>query len=121
MKCMIGWQRCSPKVIKVECKTPVLRSNIDYGIHVKWWWLVLTSTLVAALASFVHRQPDLYQARSALVVGQTKNNPNPTGNDFYLTEQLDQTYVNMANREPVRVASMATKVILILRQPLCLR
>jgi non-specific protein-tyrosine kinase len=75
---------------------------------IKWWWLVLSSTLVAALASLlaVSRQPDLYQARAALMLGQAINNPNPTSNDFYLTEQLGQTYVNMSNREPVREATM---------------
>ena len=76
---------------------------------IKWWWLVLSATLVAALASLfaVSRQPDLYQARAALMLGQAMNNPNPTGNEFYLTEQLGQTYVNMADREPVREATMA--------------
>ena len=74
----------------------------------KWWWLILGSTLVATLTSVyaVSQQPDLYQARSALMLGQAINNPNPTNQEFYLTQQLGQTYVNIANRAPVRQATM---------------
>ncbi len=38
----------------------------------KWWWLILGSTLVAAFTSIyaVSQQPDLYQARSALMLGK---------------------------------------------------
>jgi polysaccharide biosynthesis transport protein len=74
----------------------------------KWWWLVLGSTLVAAFTSIyaVSQQPDLYQARSALMLGQAINNPNPTNQEFFLTQQLGQTYVNIANRAPVRQATM---------------
>ncbi len=75
---------------------------------IKWWWLVLASTLIAALSSLyaVSRQPDLYQARATLMLGQAINNPNPTGNEFLLTQQLGQAYVSMANREPVRQGTM---------------
>ena len=74
----------------------------------KWWWLILASTLVAALASLfaVSRQPPIYQARSTLMLGQALNNPNPTGNEFWLSQQLAQTYTDLAKRDPVRLATM---------------
>ena len=74
----------------------------------KWWWLILGSTLVATLTSIyvVRQQPDLYQARSALMLGQAMNDPNPTSQDFFLAGELGQTYVNISNREPVRQATM---------------
>lgn len=75
----------------------------------KWWWLILGSTLVATLASIyaVSQQPDLYQARSALMLGQAMNDPNPNSQDFFLANELGQTYVNIAQREPVQNATMA--------------
>ena len=70
----------------------------------KWWWLLLASTLVAAIASFiaVSRQPPTYQTRTTLMVGRAINNPNPTGNEFWLTQQLANTYADIAKREPIR-------------------
>lgn len=75
---------------------------------IKWWWLVLVSTLVAVLASVyaVSQQPPIYQARSTLMLGQAINNPNPTGTEFYLSQQLAQTYADLAKRAPVRRATM---------------
>jgi capsular exopolysaccharide synthesis family protein len=54
----------------------------------------------------VQQQPNLYQARSALMLGQTMNNPNPTSQEFGLAQQLGRTYVNIAKRAPVRMATM---------------
>ena len=75
---------------------------------IKWWWLILGSTLVATLASVyaVSRQPDLYQARSAMMLGQAMNNPNPTYNELNMTRELSQTYIQMADRNPVRAETM---------------
>ena len=74
----------------------------------KWWWLILASTTVAVLASIyaVNQQPPIYQARTTLMLGQAINNPNPTGNEFYLGQQLTQTYADLAKREPVKGATM---------------
>ena len=74
----------------------------------KWWWLILGSMFVAAAASVyaVLQQPDVYQALSALMLGQAMNDPNPNSQDFYLTTQLGQTYVKIASRAPVRQRTM---------------
>lgn len=74
----------------------------------KWWWLVLISTLVAAIFSYlaVRNQPTTYQARTTLMIGTSINNPNPSNNEFILGQQLAATYADIANREIIRNATM---------------
>ncbi|MGH2537181.1 MAG: polysaccharide biosynthesis tyrosine autokinase [Candidatus Promineifilaceae bacterium] len=74
----------------------------------KWWWLLLASTLVAGLASFfvVLQQPGQYLARTTLMIGQAIDDPNPSGTEFWLTQQLAQTYAEIAKRTPVRNSAM---------------
>ena len=69
----------------------------------KWWWLVVASTLIAATFSSlsVLRQPEIYQARTTLLIGTTINNPNPSGNELFLGQQLAAAYADLANREIV--------------------
>jgi succinoglycan biosynthesis transport protein ExoP len=69
----------------------------------KWWWLVVASTLIAAIFSSVSvlRQPKIYQARTTLMIGTTINNPNPSGNELFLGQQLAAAYADLANREIV--------------------
>ena len=75
----------------------------------KWWWLMLATTLVAGLSSFlaVRQQPAIYQSRTTLMIGRAIDDPNPTGAEFYLSQQLAQTYADIAQREPVRNETMA--------------
>ncbi|MEZ4516172.1 MAG: Wzz/FepE/Etk N-terminal domain-containing protein [Chloroflexota bacterium] len=72
----------------------------------KWWWLILASTLIAAITSYVavSQQADIYQARATLLIGSAINNPNPTGNEFWLSQQLAQTYTDIAQREVIQDA-----------------
>lgn len=72
----------------------------------KWWWLILLSTLVAAAASYiaVSQQPPIYEAKTTLLIGNAINNPNPTGNEFWLSQQLAETYANIAQRQVVQDA-----------------
>lgn len=74
----------------------------------RWWWLIVASTLIAAGASYFvgRQQPDVYQARTTLMIGRAIENPNPSGSEFWLTQQLAQTYAEIAGREPVRVGTM---------------
>jgi tyrosine-protein kinase len=69
----------------------------------KWWWLVVASTLIAAIFSSLSilRQPKIYQARTTLMIGTTINNPNPSGNELFLGQQLAAAYADLANREIV--------------------
>ena len=73
----------------------------------KWWWLVVASTLIAAIFSSLSilRQPAIYQARTTLMIGTTINNPNPSSNELHLGQQLAAAYADLANREMVRNAT----------------
>ncbi len=75
----------------------------------KWWWLIALSTLVATFSSFLatRQQPPIYSAKTTLMVGRTIENPNPTGNEVWLGQQLAQTYAEIAKREKVQQATMA--------------
>jgi len=75
----------------------------------KWWWLIVAATLVATVSSFIvtRQQPPIYQAHTTLIVGHAIENPNPTGNDFWLTQQLANIYADIAKRDPVKDATMA--------------
>jgi capsular exopolysaccharide synthesis family protein len=75
----------------------------------KWWWLLVISTLIAGGVSYfiTERQPDTYQSRATLMIGQTIDDPNPSSSDLYLEQQLANNYANMANRSQVRQATMA--------------
>jgi len=69
----------------------------------KWWWLLVASTLIAAIFSFlsVLRLPTLYQAHTTLMIGTTINNPNPSNNELSLGQQLAAAYADLANREMI--------------------
>ncbi len=74
----------------------------------KWWWLIVLSTLVATVASFLatRSQPPQYASKTTLMIGRTLENPNPTGNDIWLGQQLAQTYAELAKRDVVQQATM---------------
>jgi non-specific protein-tyrosine kinase len=74
----------------------------------RWWWLILSATVLAALASFLAtlRQPPVYNAITTLMIGQAIMDPNPSGNEFQLGKQLAENYAEIATRDPIRVATM---------------
>ena len=74
----------------------------------KWWWLLVASTLVAAVASFlaVRQQPPVYSASTTMMIGSAIEDPNPTSNQVWLSQQLATTYADIVSREPVRLATM---------------
>jgi len=73
----------------------------------KWWWLVVASTLIAAIFSSLSilSQPTIYQAHTTLLMGTTINDPNPSSNELLLGQQLAAAYADLANREIVRNAT----------------
>jgi non-specific protein-tyrosine kinase len=75
----------------------------------RWWRLLLASTALAAFSSccYVLPQPAMYEARTTLIIGQALGNPNPTGNDLSLSQQLTATYADLVQRRPVREQTMA--------------
>lgn len=75
----------------------------------KWWWLILLATLIATGASYLatRQQPPIYRTRTTVLVGNTIDNPNPSGSEVYLAQQLANTYADIATRENVRNGAMA--------------
>ena len=73
----------------------------------KWWWLIILATALAGVSSFiaVRQQPPSYLSRTTIMIGRTIEDPNPSGTQFILGQQLAQTYVDIARREPVRNAT----------------
>jgi capsular polysaccharide biosynthesis protein len=74
----------------------------------KWWWLIILATLLAGGASYlaVRDQVLMYQARTTLMIGRAIENPNPTNTQLSLGQQLAPAYADIAQREPVRTATM---------------
>ncbi len=74
----------------------------------KWWWLIVAATLVATISSYMatKQQPPVYRARTTLMVGRPIQDPNPSSNELYLTRQLAAAYADIAQREPIRNATM---------------
>ncbi len=75
----------------------------------KWWWLLAAATVVAAIASLLYSftQPDVYQVRTTLMVGNSLNAANPNSGEYYMQQQLASIYADIAYREPIRQATMA--------------
>lgn len=73
----------------------------------RWWWLLVAATMLAAVSSYLAtlRQPPIYQTLTTLMIGQAITDPNPTGTEFNLSRQLAENYAEIANREPVRIAT----------------
>ncbi len=76
----------------------------------KWWWLIVAATLVATMSSYLatRQQQPIYSTRTTLMVGTAIENPNPNGNEFWLTQQLANTYADIVKRDNVRAAVMAS-------------
>lgn len=74
----------------------------------RWWWLILLASAVAAATSYltVQRQPDQYESRATLMIGQTIQDPNPSNTQLNLGSQLAQEYADIGMRNPVRRATM---------------
>ncbi len=75
----------------------------------QWWWLLLSAALITGAAAFLATRslPSVYLARSTLLVGRGINDPNPTGNEIGLSQQLAAAYADIATREPVQDATLA--------------
>jgi len=74
----------------------------------RWWWLIAIASIIAAGSSMVYTllQPAVYESRTTLVVGSAMTDPNPTSNQIFLAQQLAETYVGLAKREPIQNATL---------------
>jgi succinoglycan biosynthesis transport protein ExoP len=70
----------------------------------KWWWLIALATLLGGVSGYLttRQQLPIYRTRATVMVGNAIDNPNPNGTEFYLTEQLANTYADIAKRDNVR-------------------
>src|SRR5687767_7496876 len=88
-------------------------TQIDLGVLLKpirrWWWLLLAATLLAFVSTYLHlrQQPAMYQAKTTLMIGRAFEDPNPTGSELALGQQLAATYADLAQRQKVREQTMA--------------
>lgn len=75
---------------------------------IKWWKLIFVACLLAGISSFlvVSRQPPIYQTRASLVIGRAVYEPNPSGGELGLAQQLADYYANIASREVIRNNTM---------------
>jgi len=75
---------------------------------IKWWRLLFVVTALAIIASSasVLLQPEVYVSRTTLMIGQTINNLNPDSGQIFIAMQLATIYADIANREPIQVATM---------------
>jgi non-specific protein-tyrosine kinase len=74
-----------------------------FSVVRKWWWLLVASVLVATVSSYiaVSKAPRIYEATTTIRVGQAIEKANPTYQDFSISQQLAQTYMDMVSRLPV--------------------
>lgn len=75
---------------------------------IKWWRLLLVATSIAIIGSSlsVSLQPEVYVSRTTLMIGRTILDPNPDSGQIMIASQLASIYADMANREPIQVATM---------------
>lgn len=74
----------------------------------KWWWLIAGAALLAGLSAFLYlrSQPVLYESRTTVMVGSPIQDPNPSNNQFYLTQVLARIYADLARRSAIKEATM---------------
>ncbi len=79
------------------------------GVIRRWWWLLAAATVLAAVSSYVavSQQPPTYEARTVLMLGRTIEDPNPSGTELNLGQQLAAIYADLANMRAVRQETMA--------------
>lgn len=73
----------------------------------KWWWLLVLSTLLAGISSYIYteQQPPIYQSRATVMVGTALMDPNPNGSEFGLASQLAVAYADIGRRTTIREAT----------------
>jgi capsular exopolysaccharide synthesis family protein len=76
----------------------------------RWWWLVVLLTLVAGVTSYAisQRLAPVYEATTTLVVGQSIQATELSTGDILTSQQLAQTYANIAQRQPVLQGTIET-------------
>lgn len=73
----------------------------------KWIWLIVLATTLAAGSSLIASlvATPIYSTTTTLIVSQIISNPNPDSGDIFASQQLAQTYVALATKEPILSAT----------------
>ncbi len=68
----------------------------------KWAWLIVLAAGVAGVASYYATQstPRIYRTSTTIMVGRFIEDPDPDSRDFSVSQQLGQTYAQLARRQP---------------------
>jgi capsular polysaccharide biosynthesis protein len=74
----------------------------------QWIWLIILTTTLAAGSSLIASllAVPVYQTTTTLIVSQIINNPNPNSDDISTSQQLAQTHVQLATKEPILNAAV---------------
>ena len=71
---------------------------------VKWWRLLVITTVLAVVSSSISTlfQPKLYVSRTTLMIGTTILDANPDSGQIFIASQLASIYADIAKREPIQ-------------------
>src|SRR5574341_1125160 len=72
-------------------------------VVIRWWWLLILITAVAAGVGYwvSQNQPQIYQASTTVMVGQSIQATQLDSRDILTSERLALTYANIGRRQPV--------------------
>jgi len=72
----------------------------------RWWWLIIISALLGGVSAtyYWRQQPPVYQARTALMVGNSAQSLNPNLQQLGIERTLATFYSEMAKRRPITQA-----------------
>ena len=69
----------------------------------RWWWLAIIGMVLAGGTSyhFASKKPNIYAARTRLMVGSSIRSLEPDSRDFSLSLTLSQAYAEMVRLQPI--------------------
>ena len=72
----------------------------------RWWWLIVVSVLLGGVSAYFYwrNQPPVYQARTAMMVGNSAQSLNPDAQQLGIERTLATFYSEMAKRQPITQA-----------------
>lgn len=78
-----------------------------FALFLKWAWLVVLVTLLAAGSAYYYSRtiPPTYRAETTLLVGQLQQNPNTNPNDLFAASNLAQAYSLLVTQPPILEAT----------------
>ena len=82
---------------------PTLELRKQIAVLRAWWWLLVASVLLAGGAAFIVSGllPKVYQGQTTLVVGQGLSAVSPDYNQLLASQQISQTYAQVATTRPL--------------------